>query len=68
MGKYSYLGNLIDEHLNYNTSAITLCCAAGRSLGSIISTFNPYKNMGFYYLGVHQKASLFATEDGVGYL
>ncbi len=28
VNKYKYLGIVIDEHLNYNTTVNTLCCAA----------------------------------------
>jgi hypothetical protein len=47
VNRYNYLGITLDEHLNFNTTANTLCGASGRALGGIISKFNTFNNIGF---------------------
>ncbi len=56
--RYKYLGVYLDEYLDYETIANTLSGAAGRALGSIISKFKSFINVGLktysklYYSGV----------------
>ena len=45
--RYSYLGLVLHEHVNYEETLNVLSCAAGRSLGSLCSKFKFMKNMGF---------------------
>ena len=45
--KYKYLGIILDEHLTYNECATTLADSAGRALGSVISKFYSFKNIGY---------------------
>lgn len=55
---YKYLGIYLDEHLDFNKTGDILAGAAGRALGSIISKFKTFRNVGFktyeklYYNGV----------------
>jgi len=46
--KYKYLGVILDEYLNFQECAQTLADSAGRALGSVISKFNAFKDIGFY--------------------
>ncbi len=45
--KYKYLGVYLNEYLDYQTIANTLSGAAGRVLGSVISKFKSFRNVGF---------------------
>ncbi len=45
--KYKYLGVYFNEYFDYQTIANTLSGAAGRTLGSVISKFNSFRNVGF---------------------
>ncbi len=45
--KYKYLGVYVDKYLNYQTIANTLSGTAGRTLGSVISKFKSFRNVGF---------------------
>ena len=45
--KYKYLGIVLDEHLDFNTTASVLAGSAGRALGSISSKFRHLKGLGF---------------------
>ena len=45
---YRYLGVIFDEYLDFDKCAKTLSEAAGRSLGSIITKFKQYKNIGYH--------------------
>ena len=47
VSKYKYLGIILDEHLTYNECATTLADSAGRALGSVISKFYSFKNIGY---------------------
>ena len=44
---YRYLGVIFDEHLDIDKCAKTLSDAAGRALGSIITKFKQFKNIGY---------------------
>ena len=44
---YRYLGVIFDEHLDFDKCAKTLSDAAGRALGSIITKFKQFKNIGY---------------------
>ena len=44
---YHYLGVLFDEHLDFDKCAKTLSDAAARALGSIITKFKQFKNIGY---------------------
>ena len=56
--KYKYLGIIVDEHLDFNTTASVLAGSAGRALGSLCTKFHHLKGLGFktfttlYYSGV----------------
>ncbi len=43
--EYKYLGILLNEYMNYDTSVDTLANAAGRSLGAVFNKFKVIKNM-----------------------
>ncbi len=45
--RYKYLGDYLDEFLNYQTIRNILPGAASRSLGSVISKFKSFRNFGF---------------------
>ncbi len=45
--KYKYLGIILDEHLDFNTTASVLAGSANRALGSIYTKFNKLKGLGF---------------------
>ena len=45
--KYKHLSIILDEHLTYNECATTLADSAGRNLGSVISKFYSFKNIGY---------------------
>ena len=45
--RYRYLGVIFDEHLDFDKCAKTLSDAAGRALGSIITKFEQFKNIGY---------------------
>jgi hypothetical protein len=45
--KYKYLGIILDEHLNFNTTVTVLAGSANRALGSIYTKFNKLKGLGF---------------------
>ena len=45
--KYKYLGIVLDEHLDFNTTASVLAGSAGRALGSINTKFKKLKGLGF---------------------
>ena len=47
VSKYKYLGIILDEHLTYKECATTLADSAGRALGSVISKFYSFKNIGY---------------------
>jgi hypothetical protein len=44
---YKYLGIMMDEFLNFETTVELLAGAANRALGSIISKFNNIRNVGY---------------------
>ena len=44
---YKYLGIILDEFMKFDDVADTLAGAGGRALGSIISKFRTFKNIGF---------------------
>ena len=45
--KYKYLGVVLDEFLNFEVTADTLCDAAGRALGAVISRIHKYRDFRF---------------------
>ncbi len=45
--RYKYLGIVVDEHLDFNTTASILANSANRALGSIYTKFNKLKGLGF---------------------
>jgi hypothetical protein len=45
--EYKYLGVLLNEFMNFNSTAELLSGAAGRGLGSIINKFKNYRNAGY---------------------
>ena len=45
--QYKYLGVILDEFLKFEETANTLAGAGGRALGSIISKFRSFRNIGF---------------------
>ncbi len=45
--KYIYLGVYLNEYLDYQTIGNTLSGASGRALGSVISKFKSFRNVGF---------------------
>ena len=45
--RYKYLGIVLDQYLDYKTTAEVLSGAAGRALGGIIAKFNTFRNIGF---------------------
>ena len=47
---YRYLGIFFDEILTFDICAKTLSEAAGRALGSIISKFKQFKNVGYHII------------------
>ena len=44
---YKYLGVILDEFLKFEEAACTLARAGGRALGSIISKFRTFQNIGY---------------------
>ncbi len=44
--KYKYLGNIFNEYLDFKVISTVLAGAAGRALGSVISKFKTFKNIG----------------------
>ena len=44
---YKYLGIYLDEHLDYGKTGEVLAGAGGRALGSVISKFKSFRNVGF---------------------
>jgi hypothetical protein len=47
VNKYKYLGIALNEHLNFTVTADILAGAGGRALGSIISKFSTFRNIGY---------------------
>ena len=47
VSQYKYLGIVLDEHLDYNTTACVLADSAGRALGSIYNKFKLNKGFGY---------------------
>ncbi len=45
--KYKYLGTIFNEHLNFIVTADVLAGAGRRSLGSVISKFSKFRNIGY---------------------
>ena len=46
--KYKYLGIILDEYLNYNITAETLCSSASRALGALHSKTRNLKNCTYH--------------------
>ena len=44
---YKYLGVLLDDHLDFNTTTELLAGAAGRALGAVLTKFKNFRNIGF---------------------
>lgn len=47
VNRYKYLGLVLDEHLDFNTTSSILSESAGRALGSICSKFKSNKGFGY---------------------
>ena len=47
VSKYKYLGLILDEYLDYNTTATALAGSAGRALGSVCSKYKKLKGLGY---------------------
>ena len=60
---YRYLGVIFDEYLNFDKCAKTLSEAAGRALGSIITKFKQYKNIGYHTFTKLYKAGVNSILD-----
>ena len=69
---YQYLGIVFDEHLTFEKCAKALTDSGGRALGSIISKFKQFKNVGYntftklYDTGVNSIISYGASVWGHG--
>ena len=47
VNRYKYLGVLLDDHLDFSTTAELLAGAAGRALGAVLTKFKNFRNIGF---------------------
>ena len=47
VGRYKYLGLVLDEFLNYDTTATVLAESGGRALGAVYSKFKQLKGLGY---------------------
>ena len=47
VGRYKYLGLVLDEFLNYDTTAAILAESGGRALGAVYSKFKQLKGLGY---------------------
>ncbi len=45
--RYKYLGNILNEHLDFSVTSSVLSGAADQALGAMISKFKGLKNVGF---------------------
>ena len=47
VNRYKYLGVLLDDYLDFSTTAELLAGAAGRALGAVLTKFKNFRNIGF---------------------
>ena len=72
VNQYQYLGIIFDEHLTFEKCAKALSDSGGRALGSVISKFKQFKNVGYntftklYDTGVNSIISYGASIWGYG--